>query len=307
MPKGHWLPSPPIGVGLVIVLGLILAGILGEDRKEAECRDRAAGQNCGYTLDRVGHAAIPPIDGVVTPPRNPKPEREEWRSEQDLQSQWDQAKWAFWAALATSAGLVVGVIGIFFVKQTLEATRASVEAAHKAMVIQQQIGEAQTRAYLVCDEVEYTVGPNLIEILIRVRNTGNSPADDVMVGGSLGFSFRDRDQQYKSHGFFFNGQPCPSIPGGGQTTTLVFYSRAMGEVEKFDQLVRHKDNLRFGCSLNWKDVFRRGNFASFGFEDVDRFNRSIFGAEDAVSTYKRRAYQRSNSAVPHQTAVKSLQ
>lgn len=56
MSKRYWMPSPPVGVGLAIVLGLGLAAGLSEHRRYSECGERGAAENCADALSGVRRA-----------------------------------------------------------------------------------------------------------------------------------------------------------------------------------------------------------------------------------------------------------
>jgi hypothetical protein len=120
---------------------------LENQKYQAECGYRSPGQNCDRTFDYVGHARIPPIGAIETPPREKNPKRQEWRSEQDLQAQWDMSRWAFWSAFAGVMGLFVGTAGIIFVAQTLKANRDAVDVAEKAIAVTREHFNAEKRPW----------------------------------------------------------------------------------------------------------------------------------------------------------------
>ncbi|MFZ1882098.1 MAG: hypothetical protein WAU53_00525 [Rhodoplanes sp.] len=97
----------------------------------------------------VGRAVIAPIAGSVTPRRNQEPKRDEWRSEQDLQAQWDMARFALWGAFAAWAGVFVTGVGIFFVWRTLEANRDAVRQAQRTADIAEEAFRRLERPYLL--------------------------------------------------------------------------------------------------------------------------------------------------------------
>jgi hypothetical protein len=84
-----------------------------------------------YAADDEG--GIPPVArSIPTPPRNPKPERAEWRQESDLQAQWDAARWTFWGAVIAAFGTAVALVGVFFIRETLRHTASATKAAGEA-------------------------------------------------------------------------------------------------------------------------------------------------------------------------------
>jgi hypothetical protein len=133
----------------------------------------------------LNDTTIATISGVKTPPPNVEPKRDEWRSERDLEAQWQMAQWAAISAIAALIGLVITGVGIIFVRQTLDATRAAVaesaraaEATHKA--VQGDRAWMSLAGLLALpvgdkDRIEDRIG-----FLFQVtwKNTGRSPAID---------------------------------------------------------------------------------------------------------------------------------
>jgi hypothetical protein len=93
---------------------------------------RSTEQQLSYTKDGITRSRVSPIAVGQTPPRDPNPKREEWRQEEDLEAQKKMARWALVAWIVSLAGVAVTGVGVWFVKQTLEATRAAVVEAAKA-------------------------------------------------------------------------------------------------------------------------------------------------------------------------------
>lgn len=122
---GGWPLLRPVGVGIAVALSLALAGLANHYKQSGDYDGRAQ-QHAADALQVVGDAAVPPVAALQAPPANPEPDREEWRSEQDLQAQRDMAYWAMVVAIASGLSVVVTAFGVWYVRQTLEATRATV-------------------------------------------------------------------------------------------------------------------------------------------------------------------------------------
>ena len=122
---------------------------LEHEKQQTICRNYTAGQDCSHVYEYVGRAVIAPIAGSVTPRRNQGPKRDEWRSEQDLQAQWDMARFALWGAFAAWAGAFVTGVGIFFVWRTLEANRDAVRQAQRTADIAEEAFRRLERPYLL--------------------------------------------------------------------------------------------------------------------------------------------------------------
>ncbi|WP_274789838.1 hypothetical protein [Roseovarius tolerans] len=104
---------------------------------------------------------------------------EHQRAEKDLVAQTEMALWAFWMLIVTALMAAITAVGVFYVWRTLLATQDMARETTR-------IGEAQVKAYLSVESVKgilHTVEKDpFIEILITVKNSGQSPALDVKVG-----------------------------------------------------------------------------------------------------------------------------
>lgn len=178
MPFRNWLSNPPIGVGLGIC-ALFAVAFLAEDNYQTDCRDARPEEYQTCTFEHMPKARIAPVRGVEPPERDPKPKRNEWREESDLDAQWNMAWWAKASAIIAGIGLAITGIGIVLVKQTLDANRAAVEAANRATESQREIGEAQVRAYLTISKVTGKFTADGLHVQFTASNSGNSPANNV--------------------------------------------------------------------------------------------------------------------------------
>jgi len=161
---------------------LLSAGLWEHEKQQAICRNNTSDKDCSRIYEYVGHAIIPPIASVITPPRNQKPERDQWRSEQDLKAQWEMARFTLWAAFAAWAGVFVTIVGIFYIRQTLEANRAAVSTAEIAVAVTRETAERQLRAYVhvekadIFGKIDSDEAPRF---QIRFKNYGLTPAHRV--------------------------------------------------------------------------------------------------------------------------------
>ena len=135
---------------------------------------------------------------TITAPSPPlpvaDPKRDEWRQEQDLAAQWDQARWSQAAAIAGFLSVLVTGVGIVFVAATLEATRHATAAALKNSAIAQEQAAAaiennalsrmayvaEQRPWLKLDLVPQRVRLDDEGLHVRIRckltNLGRTPA-----------------------------------------------------------------------------------------------------------------------------------
>jgi hypothetical protein len=129
MPERNRSSNAAVGVGIATAL-ILVALWLFYDPQEPDPSQVDPEQYAQDTLGRVPKTRVPIIGTGQPPlPRHPHPERKEWREEQDLKAQWKQAQWAQYAAFFAFFSVAVTALGLWLVKQTLDANRAAVKHA----------------------------------------------------------------------------------------------------------------------------------------------------------------------------------
>jgi hypothetical protein len=123
-----------------------------------------------------------------TPSQVKQAKADDERAERDLKAQEDMAKWALWMLVAAAIQTVVGAIGIYYVKHTLDASRAANAATLMSIDQDRDIGHAQMRAYLSPEPSplfrELVSGSDhLFEL--KILNSGETPAYDVSYANIL--------------------------------------------------------------------------------------------------------------------------
>jgi hypothetical protein len=187
MPLRNWLPNPPLGVGLGVVALLAAASISTQYSHKGEREDSSAQQQLASTPRDVPRASIAPVGGIDPPPPEPKPKREEWRQESDLEAQWNMVWWAKVAAIVSGFGLAITGVGVVLVKQTLAANRAAVDAALAANAQQAKAVQLELRPYVAREGLVlhwmHTKGkPSELEswrVSLACKNAGQTPASNV--------------------------------------------------------------------------------------------------------------------------------
>jgi hypothetical protein len=182
---------------------------------------------------KSGDAARNCITGIV------KAERESQRSESDLAAQWEAAEWSKWAGIAALAQIIATIIGLYFLKGTLDATLKAVEdtgkateAMREANIIAKRVGEAAVQAHILIESLKGVFQPFepnnwQLEIVAVIKNTGQTVAD------SLIFQMNITDCCGKAHGLG-PFEPYDSIPHSlecSELTRLTF-----------------KDNISYPCT-----------------------------------------------------------
>ena len=119
------MPNPPIGVIAAAIAMLVIAG-LSNHYQEPGNSYPSAQQHPKDALQSVAETVSAPVPRQKTPPANPEPKRDEWRTESDLEAQWYMAWGALAAAIAAFAGVVVTGFGVWYVRKTLLATQATI-------------------------------------------------------------------------------------------------------------------------------------------------------------------------------------
>lgn len=157
-------------VGLVAIDFVLAASTIGHEINKTPTYYYAADQE--RSEPTLGSARIP------TPAAEPRPERKEWREEQDLYAQRDMAKWALWMFIVSTAGVVVGAFGLYFLKRTLDETSAMTLATR-------EIGENQTKAYISLTKAFIVLEDapiNSLSLRVEIKNDGATPAKNVAYG-----------------------------------------------------------------------------------------------------------------------------
>lgn len=116
-------------------------------------------------------------------------QRENQRSESELAAQWESARWAKWAGAAALAQLLATIVGLYFIKGTLEATLKAVEdttLATGAMQESNDIARIAQRPWIKINNLnleDYQLRHSdahgdfvTIKAKIEVRNIGKLPA-----------------------------------------------------------------------------------------------------------------------------------
>jgi hypothetical protein len=195
MSRSNWRSNIAVRVGLATFLTRLAAFSLPSNRlqqaaHERDRSDHGPQQYSEYALRGVEKARVPVVARQKPPPANPEPKREEWRQEQDLEAQWDQAYWAKGAAIAAFISAFITAVGLWLVRQTLQANRRAVAQATEANRISKDVFVATERPWVAVEY--YADGPLTfnasgaqVTIAFRVRNTGRSPARRVWVDPTL--------------------------------------------------------------------------------------------------------------------------
>lgn len=280
----NWLSHPPIGVGIIVALALG-ALALSNNYQQSECRNQPSKQDCRDASGKMYETRIAPIASRPNEPpaRKPNPARDEWRTESDLDAQWQMANWALLSAIAAWVALFVTAGGLVLLYKTLAANRDAVAAANRTADEAKRIGEAQVRAYLSCEGATYTVSDKWLACEVIVRNNGQSPAIWTEIQAIV--CTRPRSTTEGRIGFEnviseSTAGRGPAIAAGQNGTIFLIWSHIeMGE-GAHDSIWKEDRKFDIRCRVNWRDVFSRKNTHSFFLDVAHDGDRIMFDSDE---------------------------
>lgn len=114
-------------------------------------------------------------------------ERESRRGESDLAAQWEAAEWVRWAGVLAAAQLIATVIGLYYVKGTLDETRRAVNdtsIATEAMLAQTKLMANAQRPWLDFEVSDIEIADLAVQrdsliVALNVKNISDFPAHEL--------------------------------------------------------------------------------------------------------------------------------
>lgn len=178
--------------------------------------------------------------------------REIERSERDLVAQETTAGWTFIMSAAALLGVLLSGGGVVLVWTTFGETRRTNE-------ITREIGEAQVRAYLsVVDATLVSDASREVVVVMKLRNSGNSPALDVRIDSVMKlFRFRGPYAGTFS-GEIHSGAPWDDIPSGEEQPRdqKIYYEFDVPQKVGVTFLgSEHAGSLRVTAKISYRTVF----------------------------------------------------
>lgn len=231
--------------------------------------DECQGSHCGGSESTQGVEGYSPntmpaaSGGIHQPKANPNPERDEWRSEQDLKAQTDMSKWAFWMLITSVAMAALSAVGIFLIVDTLKETRSATAAANRAIDVSREIGRKQAKAYLSFKGGCWWVEHGLIALIeIHIKNTGQSPNTFGKIGISPSFHRRITRKKIESGigpaGFKFDTveTSIPRIESGSTAKVLLTIDLSeIGNRITVDEVLQNECSFMLDGTIEFVDVF----------------------------------------------------
>ena len=180
-------------IALILIWCAVGAALLGYHEDEGGNGPAGAYNHAQHASNETRDTA-PPRGVIQTPPRDPNPDRKEWRDESDLEAQWKAADWTFWGTLVAALGAVVALVGVIFVARTLRLQFDANEQAREFF-----IEERRAWLDLSVTATSWTAshGRAIFQVVAKAKNVGHMPATNVYFyipgDGVRGFAGDDVD------------------------------------------------------------------------------------------------------------------
>lgn len=180
MSFSNWLPSPPVGVGLIVILTLVSLALTKHEQKSDAAYQAARHEydqsKQVVTEDAAAHRSY----------TGEKAYREEWRAEQDLEAQRDMAWWSKIASIATCIGVFLLAATLWETTRTTAAAAAATRAANKALEHSKETAERELRAYLSIESMNLIRDGDSFNLRTKIVNDGQTPARGVRAWLQMG-------------------------------------------------------------------------------------------------------------------------
>jgi hypothetical protein len=169
---------------MLVIIFKIVAGQYVELHQVYSQYQQATNNDRTKTADEIERTCVSaPIPAKCINDKIETYERQQ-ATNKDLQAQQDMVLWAFWAALSSGLGIFVTGVGIFYVRQTLEANRAAVITAEKALEITRHAHIIEQRPWIAVRAMKAGTGVVSKDVIsvhlwVRFTNIGKTPATNV--------------------------------------------------------------------------------------------------------------------------------
>ncbi len=195
------------------------------------------------------------------------------QAEYDLKAQQDMAEWAFGMLIVTCWLAGITLLGVLFVWRTLSATKQTLieaekttAAAVKTYETTRDIGEAQVRAYVYCENAAFEITKNELKVFVVIRNAGQSPAINVSIEGGLDMyilgGHPERPNVIESREYSGNTDYLDPVPSNGTSNGELIFQRDMSfgadedpEFAEDRRMFDEANALNVSTAIKWSDVF----------------------------------------------------
>ena len=283
------------GGGLVtfivcLIVTWLIAAQYGEDRGYAEAKAKHAANSYSEEIKSA-------CDGFAGPELTrcshqvQKSAQEAERAEYDLQAQREVALWTSWMMLASGAGILLTMVGLYFLAGNLVEMRKQREASEKGIQAAEasaQASRGQTRAYLSFTGGEYQIssgrsllggGTKLLNCRINLFNGGQTPARQVKITATMQVSYGNGLLSYKIQTDPRNERltqvgNIQTISADKEATCYSDWHRGDIGDEAFERLLQNTGHMTLETIFSFVDVFNM--------EHSERVNiRQGYSSDDA--------------------------
>ncbi|MEL7685535.1 hypothetical protein AAG594_14450 [Citromicrobium bathyomarinum] len=173
------------------------------------------------------------------------------RNERDLQAQRQMAVWTRTIGIATIVGMAFGIFGLSLIFVTFRETRRAADAGFRANEIAQESSERQLRAYFGLDGVWLQLPPDSVNLGVRFKNFGQTPALGVTLTGTVSVMQTETKEFHRQVGPLL--APVDLPPSQVMTRTFSLPAEARSQIS---ELVRNGTaRLRARIILEYSDIF----------------------------------------------------
>jgi len=168
----------------------------------------------------------------------------------DLKAQQEMARWALLM-------LAVTAVGVLYVAVTLKEAASATLAAQDAVRVTREMGEAQTRAYLGIETIQFTdfATGKIPKCVCVLKNFGQSPASEVQYTSALYWT--ERKATGKTFRIFNNQwTPIGPMPPSHSHTTEIPFDKKLDEGE-FRQALGTGKWLHLVLYVTYRDFTKR--------------------------------------------------
>jgi hypothetical protein len=227
MHKRYWLPVIVI-VGLAIAAGANAQSVIKPNIGTSSAAQSHAAQQTesNSAISSPLQDGLNRIGSALETANNQKPLREETeRAKQDLDAQLRMARSAdrmFWVGLTetviTFFGVMLVLATLLYTKKAADAANAAVVEARKATEVSRDIGQAQIRAYLSCEDSRFEIYDGAFSCWPIFRNTGQSPARKVQFNADVNVWDREMAKRCEAE---YKWGTAPPIGAGASANGLL--------------------------------------------------------------------------------------
>jgi len=180
----------------------------------------------------------------------------------DIAAQWLMA-------ICTALITIFTFVGLIFIMKTYKQADNTAKAAWKTVDETKRIGEAQTRAYISLVDGEFFPRANDILCRVKLNNTGNSPARNILFYPVHAFFPSEEIIFVRNKGI----EGCVDIAGGREGYLDVFIENISNEI--LDHVESGRGGLIVLGNLRYIDIFGDRQKHVMAFSVASRCNEDI--------------------------------